>query len=115
MKKSVVVLFVLAVLFLLCSFTFITSGEYQNFICGLVIAGVLAFFGYRQYKKPASTAKDKKVEYPVYIERGGKKYHFDKNCSGMKNPKEIMKAAAKKKGYEACKKCSIYKFGGTEM
>lgn len=51
MKKSSIVLFVAAALFLICSFTFLPDGI-GEFISGMVIAAVLAFFGYRQWKKP---------------------------------------------------------------
>ena len=51
MKKSVIALWIAAALFLVCSFTFLPDGI-GEFICGVVIAAVLAFLGYRQYKKP---------------------------------------------------------------
>lgn len=51
MKKSVIALWIAAALFLACSFTFLPDGI-GEFICGVVIAAVLAFLGYRQHKKP---------------------------------------------------------------
>ena len=51
MKKSSVVLFIFSGLFLICSFTFLPDGI-GEFVCGVLIAAALAFFGYRQQKKP---------------------------------------------------------------
>lgn len=51
MKKSVIALWIAAALFLVCSFTFLPDGI-GEFICGVAIAAVLAFLGYRQHKKP---------------------------------------------------------------
>ena len=51
MKKSVIALWTAAALFLACSFTFLPDGI-GEFICGVAIAAVLAFLGYRQRKKP---------------------------------------------------------------
>ncbi len=44
----------------------------------------------------------------VYTTKTGKRYHLDKNCSGLSNANAIYKttkAAAKKKGLTACKIC----------
>lgn len=57
MKKSSVVLFVAAAAFLICSFTFLPDGI-GEFVCGVVIAAVLAFLGYRQQKKPAAKKQE---------------------------------------------------------
>lgn len=43
--------------------------------------------------------------YKVYIEEGGKRYHRDEKCSGMKKPKYVTLEYARKKGYTECKKC----------
>ena len=51
MKKSVIALWSAAALFLACSFTFLPDGI-GEFVCGVAIAAVLAFLGYRQHKKP---------------------------------------------------------------
>ncbi len=40
-----------------------------------------------------------------YISKGGKYYHKDKNCSGMKNAQATTVAAAVKKGYKPCPVC----------
>lgn len=37
---------------------------------------------------------------------GGKIYHFDKGCSGMKNPIQMTVDEAQKKGLRPCKKCA---------
>lgn len=63
MKKSAIVLFVLAGLFLIGSLSFIASGEYVNLLVGIIIAGVLAFFGYRSYfTEKAKVEKQKREE-----------------------------------------------------
>lgn len=51
-----------------------------------------------------ASAVNKNVKY-VWIPKSGKKYHYKKNCSGMRNPSKVKVSAAKKKGYTACKKC----------
>lgn len=51
MKKSVIALWIAAALFLACSFTFLPDGI-GEFVCGVAIAAVLAFLGYKQHKKP---------------------------------------------------------------
>lgn len=53
MKKSSIALFVAAALFLICSFTFLPD-KIAEFIVGVAIAAALAFFGYRQQRKPKS-------------------------------------------------------------
>mgnify|MGYP003194518223 FL=1 len=50
-------------------------------------------------------AVNKNVKY-VWVPRSGKKYHYKKSCSGMRNPSKIKINMAKKKGYTACKKCA---------
>lgn len=61
MKKSAIILFAVAALFLICSFTFLPDGI-GEFVAGVVIAAVLAFFGYRQQKKPKEAPAVKKEE-----------------------------------------------------
>lgn len=63
MKKSSIALYVAAALFLVCSFTFLPD-KIAEFVSGVVIAAVLAFFGYRQQKKPAA-AKEEKAPVPA--------------------------------------------------
>lgn len=41
----------------------------------------------------------------VWIPKSGKKYHSNKNCSGMKGPSHVSKETAINRGYEPCKKC----------
>lgn len=36
---------------------------------------------------------------------GGKKYHSNPNCSGMKGPEKVSLSTAKSRGFTACKKC----------
>ena len=55
MKKSAIALWIAAALFLVCSFTFLPDGI-GEFICGVAVAAVLAFLGYRQHKKPKKEA-----------------------------------------------------------
>lgn len=63
MKKSSVALYAAAVLFLICSFTFLPD-KIAEFVSGVAIAAVLAFFGYRQQKKPAA-AKEEEAPVPA--------------------------------------------------
>lgn len=49
-------------------------------------------------------AVNKNVKY-VWIPKSGTKYHYKKNCGGMRNPSKVKISVAKKKGYTACKKC----------
>ncbi len=55
MKKSVIALWIAAALFLACSFTFLPDGI-GEFVCGVAIAAVLAFLGYRKNKKDKQAA-----------------------------------------------------------
>ena len=43
--------------------------------------------------------------YTVWIPASGKKYHKKPDCSGMKNPSEVLKKQAELEGYTACKRC----------
>lgn len=72
MKKSSIILFIAAAVFLLCSFTFLPDGI-GEFICGVVIAAALAFFGYRQQKKPATK---KQETAPVEVVPSESPYDF---------------------------------------
>ena len=63
MKKSSIALYAAAVLFLVCSFTFLPD-KIAEFVSGVAIAAVLAFFGYRQQKKPAA-AKEEEAPVPA--------------------------------------------------
>lgn len=47
--------------------------------------------------------------HKVYIEEGGRRYHRNKKCSGMKKPKYVTLEYALKKGYTECKKCHTIK------
>lgn len=66
MKKSVIALWIAAALFLACSFTFLPDGI-GEFICGVAIAAVLAFLGYRQHKKPKEAPAEDIFPYDVKI------------------------------------------------
>ena len=63
MKKSSIALYAAAVLFLVCSFTFLPD-KIAEFVSDVAIAAVLAFFGYRQQKKPAA-AKEEEAPVPA--------------------------------------------------
>lgn len=41
----------------------------------------------------------------VWIPNSGSKYHSHAGCSNMKNPSEVTKEEAERRGYEPCKKC----------
>lgn len=58
-------------------------------------------------KKSTSTATSgQKTGQMVWVPvHGGKKYHSNPNCSGMKGPEKVDLATAKARGYTACKKC----------
>lgn len=41
----------------------------------------------------------------VWIPKSGTKYHRVSDCSGMKNPSQVTKAEAERRGYTPCKRC----------
>lgn len=41
----------------------------------------------------------------VWIPKSGSKYHSNSGCSNMKNPTQVTKEEAERRGYEPCKKC----------
>ena len=41
----------------------------------------------------------------VWIPKTGSKYHRKSSCSNMKNPSQVTKGEAERRGYEPCKKC----------
>ncbi len=53
-----------------------------------------------------NTPPSKKETY-VYVTTGGKKFHYDLLCPGIRNSKEIKMelSKARKAGYTACDKC----------
>ena len=55
--------------------------------------------------EPISTPVDDPVADMVWIPKTGKKYHSNSNCSNMKNPSQVTKEQAIKKGYGPCSKC----------
>lgn len=57
MKKSSIILFIAAAVFLICSFTFLPDGI-GEFVSGVVIAFVLAFVGYFKEKKARKAAAE---------------------------------------------------------
>lgn len=58
----------------------------------------------------ASTSYTEYVKtHKVYIEEGGRRYHRNKKCSGMKKPKYVTLEYALRKGYTECKKCHTIK------
>lgn len=58
----------------------------------------------KKYKTTKAPKVNKNVKY-VWIPRTGKKYHYSKSCSNMRNPSKITKSEAIKRGYTACSKC----------
>jgi len=57
--------------------------------------------------KPSPTpVPPTKTERMVWIPtNGGKKYHSNSGCSGMKNPVQVTISEAISRGFDACKKC----------
>lgn len=53
MKKSVIVLWIIGALFLVCSFPLFFKGDIGAGACGIVIAAACAFFGWHKQKKPS--------------------------------------------------------------
>lgn len=45
-------------------------------------------------------------ERTVWVTNSGSRYHYDYDCSNMKNPRSISLSDAIAKGYTACSKCS---------
>jgi len=56
MKKTKLILWVLAVLFLLCSLPFFGQGNITEGVCGVAIAAVLFFIGLRKKAQPDTEA-----------------------------------------------------------
>ena len=56
---------------------------------------------------PASTKSTQKRELYVFVTAKGKKFHYDPQCAGLRNAKEIKMdlSKARKAGYTACDKC----------
>ena len=60
-----------------------------------------------QQVKTAPAKKAPQQEPYVYVTAGGKKFHYDILCPGIRNSKEIKMSLSKarKAGYTACDKC----------
>nr|WP_288662816.1 DNA/RNA non-specific endonuclease [uncultured Anaerostipes sp.] len=58
----------------------------------------------KKYKTTKAPKINKSTKY-VWVPRSGKKYHYKKSCSNMRNPNKITKKKAIQYGYTACKKC----------
>ena len=57
-------------------------------------------------KSTGSASSGQTTSQMVWIPtHGGKKYHSNPNCSGMKGPEKVSLSAAKSRGFTACKKC----------
>lgn len=69
MKKAVI-LFIVAGFFLVCSVPLFVEGNIGAGVCGIVIAGVCAFFGYRARSKPAAA---KGSDFPFNVKQDGGK------------------------------------------
>lgn len=63
--------------------------------------------GAPRVKKTQTKAPAAKQEPYVYVTAGGKKFHYDRLCPGIRNAKEIKMdlSKARKAGYTACDKC----------
>lgn len=57
-SKSSILLWLLAALFLLASFNFLKEKKMAQFITGIIISAVLAFFAYKKKKSKTETAQD---------------------------------------------------------
>ena len=58
----------------------------------------------KKYKTVKAPKVNNSTKY-VWVPRTGKKYHYKKSCSNMRNPKKVTISYAKKMKYTACKKC----------
>lgn len=58
-----------------------------------------------QKKNPYREWLSKKDDTTVYVTRNGSCYHYDSDCSNMKNPMEVSLYEAKEQGYRKCSKC----------
>lgn len=56
-------------------------------------------------KSNSATVKNTQNSRIVYYVANSKKYHYDRNCGGMKNCKCINENQAKRNGMTLCKKC----------
>lgn len=57
-------------------------------------------------KSTGSASSGQTTSQMVWIPtHGGKKYHSNPNCSGMKGPEKVSLSTAKSRGFTACKKC----------
>lgn len=68
LRKGTLICWIIAALFLICSFSFIPNGEWVSFLGGVVIAGLLAFVGLRMQNKPISTS-NRSVDPPIVTSR----------------------------------------------
>ncbi len=117
MKKTTLILWIVAAVIAVSSVPLFVQGNIGAGVCGLVIAAVLGLIGWQKMQTAEAhgrqsdtfTPPSDEGTYKVYIETDGKKYHSDKACSGMRNPKYVPLAYALKKGYTECKKCSRLK------
>lgn len=53
----------------------------------------------------APTPEPTPEEPMVWIPTSGSKYHRNSSCSNMKNPTQVTKSEAERRGYDPCKKC----------
>jgi len=70
MKKSII-LFVVGGFFVVCSFPLFVEGSIGAGVCGIVIAGVCAFLGYRAKKKPATAPVHAESDFPFNVKYDG--------------------------------------------
>lgn len=75
MKKPVVI-WIIAALFLLCSFPLFAEGNIGAGVCGIVIAAALAAFGYVKMKKGQAAAEEVKQAEAATLEAEESPYEF---------------------------------------
>ena len=54
--------------------------------------------------EPSTAPTDPESEM-VWIPKSGEKYHTNPTCSNMKDPTQVTKEEAERRGYEPCKRC----------
>ena len=99
---------------LIAAISLFAEGDIASGVCGLALAAVLGVIGLRKRASGGkgvapTTYADYAKTHKVYIEEGGKRYHRDEKCSGMKKPKYVTLEYARQNGYTECKKCHTIK------
>ena len=76
MKKPVVI-WIIAALFLVCSFPLFAEGNIGAGVCGIVIAAALAAFGYVKMQKGQAAAEEAKQAEAATLEEEERKSDYD--------------------------------------